>query len=290
MSPPVANGRAPAEVEAIAGAVAHEAETPTARRRLLKSVAIPTEHGGWGLTLEPGLLGVLLAPSTAGLCLFAAAMVAFLVRTPLKLVAVDRRRRRWLPRTKLAVGVAAGELVVLAALVGGALVLAGSSFWGPLVVAAPLLVLAASFEVRSRGRRLVPELAGAIGVSAVAAMCVLAGGSSGELAAGAWLVMAARSVTSIPQVRAQVAQIHGRQHEVWLLALTDLVAVSLGAAAIVVDRQLAAGAVGVLALIALQRVWARQPPPRAVVIGIRQMALGFGLVIATALGALAIAS
>ena len=52
-------------------------------------MALPAEHGGWGLTLEPGLLGLLMAPSAAGVCVALAALVAFLARTPLKVVVVD---------------------------------------------------------------------------------------------------------------------------------------------------------------------------------------------------------
>lgn len=70
------------------------------RRSTLRSVALPTEHGGWGLTLEPVLLGLLLRWSGAGLCLGVAAFVAFMARTPLKVVLVDARRRRVLPRTR----------------------------------------------------------------------------------------------------------------------------------------------------------------------------------------------
>ncbi len=69
-------------------------------RSTLRSVAVPSEHGGWGLTLEPGLLGLLVAPGAAGVCLAVAAFVAFLARTPLKVVLVDRRRGRWLGRTR----------------------------------------------------------------------------------------------------------------------------------------------------------------------------------------------
>ncbi|RLE22124.1 MAG: hypothetical protein DRJ50_08160, partial [Actinobacteria bacterium] len=47
-----------------------------------RSVAIPSEHGGWGLTGEPILLGLLLAFSWAGAAVGAAALLAFLVRTP----------------------------------------------------------------------------------------------------------------------------------------------------------------------------------------------------------------
>ena len=131
-----------------------------APRSMIRSVALPTEHGGWGLTLEPGLLGLLIAPSAAGACLAAAALVAFVARTPLKVVLVDRRRARSLARTRLAARVAAAELIILAALVAGALVLAEPWFWLPAIVAAPLILVESWFDVRSRSRRLVPELAG----------------------------------------------------------------------------------------------------------------------------------
>src|SRR5690606_5227391 len=89
--------------------------TPAARSTL-RSVAMPTEHGGWGLTLEPGLRALLVEPSVAGALLAVAAVLAFVARTPLKLVLVDRWRGRSLPRTRLATRVAAVELVALAAL------------------------------------------------------------------------------------------------------------------------------------------------------------------------------
>ena len=62
---------------------------PRAARPVWRTVAIPSEHGGWGLTLEPALLGLLVAWSGAGVCLALAALVGFLARTPLKLAMVD---------------------------------------------------------------------------------------------------------------------------------------------------------------------------------------------------------
>ena len=50
-------------------------------RSALRSIAVPTEHGGWGLTAEPVVLGLAVAPSIAGLCLGSAAIIAFLART-----------------------------------------------------------------------------------------------------------------------------------------------------------------------------------------------------------------
>jgi hypothetical protein len=259
---------------------------PSAPRSPLRSVALPAEHGGWGLTLEPGLLGLLIAPSVAGACVAAAAMVAFLARTPLKLAAIDRRRGRDLARTRLARRVAAVEVAVLAALVAGAVLLAAPGFWIPGAVAAPLLAVEAWFDVRSRGRRLTPELAGAVGVSSVAAMVLLAGGEGAALALGAWALLAARSCTSIPHVRVQIARLRHKVPEARAAAAGNVAAVVLAASAVVLDHALAAGAVAVAAIIAVQQLALRRPVPRPVVLGMRQMAMGFGLVVVTAVGAL----
>ncbi|HKA83628.1 MAG TPA: YwiC-like family protein, partial [Acidimicrobiales bacterium] len=89
---------------------------PARARAPWRAVAVPDEHGGWSLSAEPALLGLLVAPSSAGAALAAAAMVAFVARTPVTLVLVDLRRRRWLRRTTLATRIAAAELVLLAAL------------------------------------------------------------------------------------------------------------------------------------------------------------------------------
>lgn len=255
-----------------------------AARSPLRSVAQPAEHGGWGLTLEPGLLGLLIAPGPAGLCIAAGAMVAFLVRTPLKVVAVDRRRGRTLDRTRLAGAVAAAELVVLLALAGGSVALAEPWFWVPGLVAMPLLALEGWFDVRSRGRRLVPELAGALGVCSVASMIVLADGGDPRLAVGAWLVLAARVATSIPHVRAQIARLHRRPSQERAAVFGDVAALGLGLVAVGLDRGLWAGGLAVLVVIALQRAATSRPVPRPVTLGLRQMAVGFAVVLATAAG------
>src|SRR5690606_16216423 len=117
---------------------------------------------------------------------------------------------RRLDRTRLAWKVLAVEVAVLAALVALAAATASGPFWVPAFVAAPLVALELWFDMRSRSRRLVPELAGAVGISAVAAMVVLAGGEGAALATGVWLVPAARAATAVPHVRAQVLRLHGR--------------------------------------------------------------------------------
>src|SRR6478672_8315211 len=66
----------------------------------VKTIALPAEHGGWGLLFEPIALGLLVAPSIAGFYLALSAVGFFLARHPLTLVVLNRSRSS--PRTALA--------------------------------------------------------------------------------------------------------------------------------------------------------------------------------------------
>jgi YwiC-like protein len=260
---------------------------PVATRSTLRAVALPTEHGGWGLTLEPVLLGLLVAPGPAGFFLGCAALVGFLARTPLKVVLVDAHRHRDLERTHVARRVVGGELGMLTALVAAAVATADGTFWIPALVALPLVGVELWFDMRSRSRRLLPELGGAVGIGAVAAMIVLAGGEGGTLAAGVWMILAARAVTSIPSVRDQVARLHPRPTSPVSLVIADAAALLVAAGAAIVDTELIAGAVAIAVVVAAQRLAALRPASRATVLGLRQMVLGLVVVLVTAVGVLA---
>ena len=252
-----------------------------------RAAALPDEHGGWGLTAEPALLGLLVAPSWAGAALAVAAFVAFLVRTPLKLVLVDRWRHRWLPRTALAARVAAVEVVVLGALAAVAWLRAGGAWLVPVALAAPLVAVELWFDMRSRGRRLVPELCGAVGMAALAAAVALAGGAPASLAVASWLVLAARSIATLPFVRVQIVRLRRGTGPVASSDRAQVAGSAVALAAAAVDPDVVAGAAFVLVLAVLQARWVRRPPVPAKVLGFRQLGLGLGLVAVTAAGVLA---
>src|ERR1044072_6957233 len=127
----------------------------------LKTLALPTEHGGWGITLEPVVLGLLVAPSLAGAGLALATVGAFLARHPLKIVTGDRRRGRRFARTPYAERFAL--VYAAAALRGVALSIYASidyMFLLPLAVAAPLALVQLWYDAKGQSRGLVPEVAG----------------------------------------------------------------------------------------------------------------------------------
>lgn len=183
---------------------------PARGRVRLRTVALPVEHGGWSLTLEPVALGLLVAPSPAGLFLGAATLGAFLARHPFKIVAADRRRGRRFPRT------AAAEACLLlyggaalASALGAVAIAPGYAFILPLLAALPLASLQLAYDAAGRSRALLPELAGSVGLAAVSASIALADGWPPYAALGLWAVAAGRAVPSILYVRARLRRLHG---------------------------------------------------------------------------------
>lgn len=265
------------------------APSAPAPRPVLRSVAVPSEHGGWGLTLEPILVGAIIAPTVTTVCLGMAAILAFLARTPLKVLLVDTRRGRHLTRTRTAAVVATFEILAATVLVALALATASAPFWWPAVVAGPLVAVELWFDMRSRSRRLVPELCGAVGIAAIAAAAILANGEPTKVAIAAWLVLAARAVAAVIMVRDQVRCLHGRPSQPAAVITGDVTALVVVSIAVVVEPVVLLGAIAVASTVVAQHLLHRLAPTRrAVVLGLRQSGFGLVVAIATAVGVLAL--
>jgi len=259
-------------------------ESRRSTRISARSIALPVEHGGWGFTLEPIALGMATSPTLAGVGIAVAALGAFMAHRPVRLVLVDRLRRRWLPRTKIAF-----RFAVLYSLIGGAglAVAAGTAvapFWPVLTVA----LVPASFslwaDAHSHNRTFAAELAGAVAMAAVAPAIALAAGGSVVVAIGLWLVLACRDVASIALVRSQLERLRGkRPPAAGVYAIqTSVLLVGVVAAIAGVIPWLAA--VALAGLVVLAVVTLRGPDRPVRVIGWTQMAVGLGVVAITALG------
>lgn len=250
----------------------------------MRAVAIPSEHGGWGFTLEPVILGLLVAPGWAGIGLGVTALMAFLVRHPMRLWITDTRRGKRYPRTALAGRIAAayGGLGLLG--LGLAISGARGPFWWPLILATPPAALQAYYDARNMGRSLLPETSGAVAMGSVAAGIALAGGMPGWTAAGLWLVLAMRAAAALVYARAQVMRARGARAEAAPVFAAGGLAVAVLAASAVWGLSPWLSVLGMGLLLVYSAITLARPPVPARVVGWSQMAFGLLMVLLTAAG------
>jgi hypothetical protein len=196
----------------------------------LKTVALPVEHGGWGMLAEPLVMGLVLAPTLAGLGLTIAALGAFLVRHPLKLALSDWQRGTRSPRTAVATRVAA---VYATCAIGGLALAVGRApaiAWWPVLAAAPFGFVQLWYDARLQGRQLLPELLGGIALGASASALMLAGGWALAPALAAWALLAAKAVASILYIRGRLRLDRNQPASRWPGLLAHAAALALAVA------------------------------------------------------------
>jgi len=250
----------------------------------LRSVAFPTEHGGWGFTLEPILLGLLVASTATGWELGVSATAVFLARRPVKLVATDLVRRRWLERSSSALITAA--LYMLVALAGaiGAFTTHRGPFWWPLLVATPFAAVSLRADAHSRNRGLLPQVCGAVAMGSAVAAITMGAGWGWIPSFGLWGVLAARDVAAIVLARGMVRRFksrdvpHGPIVWVQMAAILATLALALANAA----PWLSVVAMVLLAVTSIISLHRPAVPARTV--GWTQMGVGMVVVLFTALG------
>lgn len=234
---------------------------------------LPAEHGTWFMLAFPALLGLLLRPSAAGLCLDLAALAVFFARPSLRRVATGQRDPlQWRALLLLA--------LLALALGGGALALAGPRFLLPLVLAAPLVLLALRADFSRAVRALSVELTAQAAFGALAPALVLAGGGPVRLAAEAWLLASLVGGANLAHVRHVLGHAHGlapadlRRRRVPVHALHLLL---LAASALLTAGRGTAGLLWTLwtALLYLRALWPYRPMP-ARVLGWREGVLSLG--------------
>ncbi|HVT13196.1 MAG TPA: YwiC-like family protein [Fimbriimonadaceae bacterium] len=185
---------------------------PTVR---LKPIALPSEHGGWGMLGAPILLGLLVAPSWPGLFLGLAALAAFLTRQPFRLAIMDLRKGKRYPRTAWALRFAIGYGLVGLLALAEAAIQARATFWLPLGAAALLGGIQFAHDIQGKGRSFVPEACGAASLASVATAIAIAGGF---LASRSWLLAAAlalQAATAISYAAARVRLARGVEIALW---------------------------------------------------------------------------
>lgn len=253
---------------------------------LIRSVALPSEHGGWGFLLEPILLGLLVAASWAGALLSLAALGVFLLHQPLKITIKDRLKGQRPPRTvwaeRFAVGYGLFALIPMLVLLASA----PADFLIPIMLAAPFAGMQLYYDARNQGRQLIPEIAGAAALAMIAPAIAMLGGWTLMAALPLWGVLATRAVTSILYVRARLKLEHGKAiapMPVWVahgVALAGMIA--LGVLRVVPYLTIAAF------VVLTGRAWlglsTHRQPRKAKIIGFQEIGYGLMTVVCVAVG------
>jgi hypothetical protein len=237
----------------------------------LKKIALPVEHGGWGIVLEPAVLGLAVAPSWAGLAIGLAALLAFLARQPAKLAMNDLRRRRSYPRTRPAIRFALAYGAGAAAMLVASLLAGGWPLLLPLALALPFALLQLLFDANNESREWVAEVSGCAAMGSVGASIAIAGGAPASVAFSLWLLMLCRSIPSVLYVRSRLRLERGKATNI---------RIPVAASALAILPAIASNALSTVAMVILLgraaiglSPWRR--PSRAQRIGFAE--IGYGL-------------
>ncbi len=252
----------------------------------LKAVALPPEHGAWGLLLEPILAGLGVAWSWAGLLLGLGVLGGFLLRHPLKIITQDRGRGKHYARTALAERVALAYTILAAGGLLGGLLLAGPEVLLPVPLAAPLAILLLISYVQNRGRDLGPQIAGVGALAGTATAVALAGGATIGTALALWAIMVGRSIPSILYIRARLRLEKGKPFALAPVAAANALAVGgVGALAVVgLVPALAVVALAILLVRALHGLSSRRRQARVQTLGFLELGFGALTVLLTVIG------
>lgn len=161
-------------------------------------------------------MGLLVAPSWAGLSAAIAVVAAFLTRRPLRVIQTDWRRTTS-PRRDVAWRFALGYGLIALAGAAATIARAGLAPLAPLLGAAPLLAVFLIYDFMRQGRSWQAEMAGATAFAAVAAVIPLIAGWSLYVALALAFVVVARVIPSVLYVRARLRLERGKPHSASLV-------------------------------------------------------------------------
>ena len=235
---------------------------------------------------EPLLLGLVLAPSAAGVCLALGSLAAFLARHPLKLALSDRSRGSRHPRTVAAEWMPLAYAAVAIASAASALALADPRPFAPLLAVAPLALVQAAFDARLQGRKLAPELCGGVALAALAPVLMLAGGwaLAPSLAAGA--LVALKAITSVLYVRTRLRLDRGQQPPLGPALVAQVATAPVAAVMSFAGWApwIAVAATGALLVRAAHGLSPRRRIARPQVVGFQELGVGIAFALSLALG------
>lgn len=212
--------------------------TAKPRRKIFrKQLILPAEHGSWSWLLVPYFVGVMVAGTwnLAAFLVLLGGLAGFLMRQPATVAMRVRagRGRRADGRPALAWTIFFGTIAFACLL--GLLALGRAALLWLLIpmVGIFVLYLLASRQRRASVRSLWMELAGALGLSAMApAAYIAATGQLDDTAWALWALMAGQNGLGVLYVRLRIADTHGRDvNRMTVVWIHGLVLLGVAAAA-----------------------------------------------------------
>ncbi len=165
----------------------------------IKSVALPREHGAYGFTIEPLLLGLLAAYTPAGLFLALGTMLAFFAHQPVKILFGQNKNQRKTAGLFLLIYLTAALYFFLLFLNRVPLHSAG-----PFYSALLLMIFYLIMDLLHYSRRILVEIMAPAAIALIAVSIVLAAGWSDLKALGLGLLLAARFIPTTFYIRARL--------------------------------------------------------------------------------------
>lgn len=263
-----------------------QVQKPAVPQIKASKIALPTEHGGWGFLFEPIVAGLAIAFSTGGVWIAVMTIGAFLVRQPLKMLVIDRMGMKVPERAMTALKFIVIFGAVFTAGLIGTVITAGTGPLLPFAFVLPLAAVQMYFDFSRQGRHLLPELGGAVTISASIAAIALAGGMTVPVALGLWAIFVARLIPSILYVRERLLLEKGKSFSRTLPLSAHVVGVILVAilASFGLSPILAVLAMLMLLVRAIEGLSAGRRKMKAMKIGIFEVIYGTITVVAVIIG------
>ncbi|MBX3298414.1 MAG: YwiC-like family protein [Acidobacteria bacterium] len=193
----------------------------------VRQVALPTEHGGWAFLLEPLAAGMAIAFSAGAPWIALITVGAFLTRQPLKVLIADRFGMRNRARAGLALRFLVGYGAIFALGIAGTLFTVGVQPLLPFVLVLPFAGFQIYIDASGQSRKLIPELTGAIVMSASMASIGLSANMPFANAVALWAIFASRSIASILYVRERLRLEKGKWYSRIIPTLAHVAALLL---------------------------------------------------------------
>ncbi len=256
--------------------IATVTEVANVRSVKARQVALPVEHGGWSFLFEPIIAGLAISFSVTGVWIALMMVGAFMLRRPLAVYASQAAAGRTNEYRSLAAKFSFAFSVPFIAGFAGSVMSADPAHLIPLAILPPLALYQLYCDVYRQNRRLLPEIAGAVAMSASAASIILAGTSDRRLAAAVWFFLAARLIASIIYVRNRLYLEKGKQFSFAIPVFVHELGL-LGVAVLAVAGELpylALAAFVVLTIRAMYGLSRYHTPAKAMRIGVMEVAFG----------------